>query len=237
MKTALLMVRHGQAGADPAHYDQLSELGARQSRRLAEYLLSHGQQFTHCCSGSLVRQRLTLAEIRDSYAQAGQALPEPETLSALDEYRFDALVAGLALVEPGHPALLALQAEPGNRRLWIPVLRAALLAWGEGRLDPHVPEPYGQFSARVRSVAALLRERVQAATAPVLAVSSGGVIAAFIQHALGAPHAAAVDLNLSLRNSAQVAFGLDRDGQWRLQSFNAMPHLTAPEDREMWTLI
>ena len=237
MRTTLWLVRHGQAGQHPEAYDQLSDLGQLQSQRLAAHWLAHEQHFAACCSGQLVRQQRTLATIREQFATAGRPLTEPSEWPELDEYRFDALVRGLVEVDPSEPALQALLQSPTDRRHWIPALRAALLAWGEGRLDAHVPEPYPQFRQRIERLAERLREQARATEGPILAVSSGGVISAFIQQSLGAPAAAAVDLNLALRNSAVVTFGLDSAGRWHLQSFNALPHLNAPADRNLWTLI
>lgn len=236
MKPTLVLVRHGQAGQDPAHYDQLSALGVEQSQRLAAHWLAHGEHFGQVCSGSLVRQRRTLESIRARYAQAGRPLPEADVLEGLNEYRFDALIEGLAATEPDHPALLSMREDPSDRRRWIPLLRAALLTWSEGRLDGLVPEAYGAFVERVVRTATELRERART-SGTILAVSSGGVIASFVQQALGAPPAASIDLNLALRNTGQAAFRLDAGGDWRLLSFNALPHLSEVADRRLWTLI
>ncbi len=236
MKPTLILVRHGQAGQDIAHYDQLSPLGVQQSERLAAHWLAHGEHFAITCCGSMVRQQRTLATILGCFEQAGRPLPAAELVEGLNEYRFDALLTALAEVEPAHPALLAVRAEPTNRRRWIPLLRAALLAWTEGSLDDHVPERHAQFAARVAGLAELFRQRAHGAR-PILAVSSGGVIATFVQQALQAPAAAAVDLNLALANTAQATFRLDSSGVWRLLGFNNLPHLSATPDRALWTMV
>jgi broad specificity phosphatase PhoE len=236
MKPTLLLVRHGQAGQDPAHYDQLSPLGVEQSRRLASYWLAHGEYFEGVCSGSLVRQKRTLESIREGFAKAGRPLPDAEVLEGLNEYGFQALIGALAAIEPEHPALLSARADSADRRRWIPMLRAALHAWSEGRLDGQAPEAYRDFAARVARTGSELRERARAGRS-ILAVSSGGFIASFVQQALGAPPAASIDLNLALRNTGQAAFRLDASGSWQLLSFNALPHLSDVADRHLWTMI
>jgi broad specificity phosphatase PhoE len=236
MKPTLVLVRHGQAGHNIAQYDQLSALGVQQSERLAAHWLAHGEHFAATCCGSMQRQQRTLDTIRGCFEQAGRPLPAAEVLDGLNEYRFDALLAALAEVEPGHPALLAVRAEPTDRRRWIPMLRASLLAWTEGRLDAHVPEHYAQFCARVARLAELFRQRAEGGRA-ILAVSSGGVIATFVQQSLQAPAAAAVDLNLALANTAQATFRLDSSGAWRLLAFNSLPHLSSAPDRSLWTMV
>ncbi len=232
----LTLMRHGQAGQDPQHYDQLSPIGEMQSSRLAEHWLSHDQRFDFVCSGTLVRQQRTLETLAERYAAAGKPLPDSVQWPELNEYRFDALLSGLKEVDPQAPTLVALEEMPSDRRRWIPALRTALLAWTEGRLDAAVPEPFDQFRQRIQTVSNRLIAAAQESSR-LLVVSSGGIISAFIQTALGAPAASAVDLNLALMNSAVSQLRLDSSGNWRVQSFNAMSHLSAPGDRGLCTLV
>ena len=73
---ALYLVRHGQASFGAADYDQLSELGARQCRRLGEHWQRRGMRFDAAFSGTLRRQRLSLAAIGEALG----GLPEPEQI-------------------------------------------------------------------------------------------------------------------------------------------------------------
>jgi hypothetical protein len=66
----------------------------------------------------------------------------------------------------------------------------------------------------------------------VLVLTSGGVAARLAQAALGASDAAAIDLNLSLRNSGLAEFHRLERGL-ALGSWNAVPHLH--DARELWT--
>lgn len=232
----LILLRHGQAGQDPNQYDQLSALGAIQSQRLADYWLSHDQHFDFVCCGTLVRQRRTLETVAERFAASSRPLPEQVEWPELDEYRFDALLTGLKAVSPQAPTLVALEEMPADRRRWIPALRTALLAWSDGQLDEVVPETYAQFRERIDRMSEKLVAAAQHASR-LLVVSSGGVISSFVQATLGAPPRAAVDLNLALMNSAVSQLRLDSGGTWRLQSFNAMAHLGAPEDRGLCTLV
>jgi broad specificity phosphatase PhoE len=49
----LYLVRHGQASFGAADYDNLSELGQRQSVRLGEYFAGKGLQFDAVITGTL----------------------------------------------------------------------------------------------------------------------------------------------------------------------------------------
>jgi hypothetical protein len=66
----------------------------------------------------------------------------------------------------------------------------------------------------------------------VLVVPWGGFISRLAQAALGARDRAAVDLNLSLRNSAVCEFH-QRPYGLALGSFNTLPHLH--DRRDLWT--
>jgi broad specificity phosphatase PhoE len=68
----------------------------------------------------------------------------------------------------------------------------------------------------------------------VLVVTSGGVMAQLAQLALDVPNERAVQLNLSIRNSALAEFHAGADGL-KLEAWNAVPHLAAAEHRELWT--
>ena len=59
----LYLVRHGQASFGAQDYDQLSELGQRQSQRLGEYFQHKGLRFGQVLTGTLKRHQQTLAGI------------------------------------------------------------------------------------------------------------------------------------------------------------------------------
>ena len=59
----LYLVRHGQASFGAADYDQLSELGQRQSVRLGEYLANKGVTLDAVLTGTLRRHQQTYAGI------------------------------------------------------------------------------------------------------------------------------------------------------------------------------
>ena len=59
----LYLVRHGQASFGADDYDQLSDLGQRQSQRLGEYFAGKGLQFEAVLTGTLKRHAQTWAGI------------------------------------------------------------------------------------------------------------------------------------------------------------------------------
>ena len=88
MKT-LYLVRHGQASFGAADYDNLSELGHKQSVRLGEYFQQKGIQFDAVLCGTLRRHVQTWEGIRKG---ADFAL-EPLAWPGLNEFDSEALIA------------------------------------------------------------------------------------------------------------------------------------------------
>src|SRR4051812_3324882 len=59
----LYLVRHGQASFGAADYDQLSDLGHKQSLRLGQYFAQKGIRFDGLIAGTLRRHKQTLEGI------------------------------------------------------------------------------------------------------------------------------------------------------------------------------
>ena len=86
----LYLVRHGQASFGAADYDNLSELGHRQSVRLGEYWRERGMHFDAVITGTLKRHRQTWEGIAEGLGlQRDDVLPWP----GLNEYDSEALIA------------------------------------------------------------------------------------------------------------------------------------------------
>lgn len=230
----LTLVRHGQASFDKAHYDELSAVGHRQATLLGEWMAARGMEFDAVVCGAMARHRDTLAAIVHAYGARRLRLPTVQMMEALNEYEHRNILAAFARLEPAHPAVLASEGGSSRdpRRLY-EFLRAALGTWASGALDGDVLERWSDFRARIgaaaQGLAALAREHRR-----VLVVSSGGVIAQLAQRALDCPDMRAVELNLSLRNSALCELRAI-DDHFQLSSWNAVPHLSAPTLRELWT--
>lgn len=227
----LLAVRHAQASFGAENYDALSPLGHRQARLLGEWLAARPDLgFDAVATGTMARHRETLEGIRA--ARAG--LPEALVLPELDEFDHAAMLAAFRRLAPDDPVVAAIGAgRAPDLAAIFRFLRGGLRAWVEGRLDDEVPETFAAFRARVRRGLDALRAAHPGARR-VLVVSSGGVMSQLAQWALDVPDAQAIELNLSIRNSALAEFRF-AEGRWRFGSWNALPHLAAPEHRELLT--
>lgn len=226
----LLAVRHGQASFGSADYDQLSDNGHEQSQRLGTWLARHDMRFVAVVCGGMRRHRETCDGLAEAFARAGNRLPAARIDPDLNEFDHRAIIAAFIDDQPDHPSIRATAGGvSGTPREVFALLQAALRAWVAGTLDART-ETWAAFRQRTQRAFVKLGE--QAAFHEVLVISSGGVISQLAQQALGAADERAIELNLSLRNSALCEFHALSDGL-RMGSWNALPHLA--DARELWT--
>lgn len=212
----LYLVRHGQASFGADDYDQLSELGHRQSVLLGEYFAQHGLKFDAVLTGSLKRHAQTLQGImqgmKDEHAAAQ---PAPQVWPGLDEYDSAAVVAAI------HPAPLPRPDTPEMYRHHFRLLRDGLAQWMAGTVSPRGMPSYTDWRDGI--VGALDHVR-KTADGDVLIVSSGGPISTAVGHVLGTSPETTIELNLRIRNTAVTEF-IFNPKRHTLVSFNALPHL------------
>ncbi|MEJ8836490.1 histidine phosphatase family protein [Ramlibacter sp. AN1133] len=218
----LYLVRHGQASFGAADYDQLSELGQRQSRRLGEYFAQRGVHFDGLIAGTLRRHKQTLAGILEGMNRAGEHL----AWEGLNEYDSQALIATV------HPGELPRPDSPERYRHHFRLLRDAMGRWMAGETRPAGMPSYAEFVDGVTS--ALDHVRANHYGQNVLVVTSGGPIATAVGAVLGTKPEATIDLNMRIRNTAITEFAFTPK-RHSLIMFNAIPHLDAPEYRDWVT--
>lgn len=211
----LYLVRHGQASFGADDYDQLSELGRRQSVRLGEYFGERGIHFDGLIAGTLRRHKQTLEGILQGMNRAGDHL----SWEGLNEYDSEALIATV------HPEKLEKPTSPELYRHHFRLLRDAMAKWMAGSTSPRGMPSYPEFVQGVAS--ALDHVRANHYGQNVLVVTSGGPISTAVGHVLGTPPEATIDLNLRIRNTAITEFAFTPK-RHMLVTFNAIPHLDAP---------
>jgi broad specificity phosphatase PhoE len=216
----LYLVRHGQASFGAENYDELSACGYSQSRWLGEYCAQAGLTFDRIVTGTMQRHAQTADALLTALGGPPAAIVQD---ADLNEYDFRQLFS--ALGESGVAS--GLLAETSMKHFY-KGLKQVLQLWSEDKLPGRVPETWGQFQARVeRARLAILRMGGKR----VLVVSSGGPIAVFAQQVLQAPAAAAIALNMQIRNSS-VSQYVFNDSTMSLVTFNTVPHLEQAERRE-----
>ena len=220
----LYLVRHGQASFGADDYDRLSELGHRQCVRLGEWFRAKGIVFEAALVGTLRRQLESLAAID---AGLGRGPPiEPLSWPGLNEYDSHAVIRTV------HPQPLARPMNADEVRHHFRLLRDGLSRWMEGSAQPEGMPTYAAFAAGVAG--ALEHVRNHHVQGNVLLVSSGGPISTAVGQVLGMSPAATIELNLRIRNSAVTEFVVTPK-RHQLLSYNALPHLDAPEHADWIT--
>ena len=205
------LVRHGQASFGAADYDNLSELGVRQSVRLGEYFRHKGLAFDAVMTGSLRRHAQTWAGI----AQGAGSAAVPLTWAGLNEYDSEAVIRAI------HAQPLAKPDTPELYRHHFRLLRDGLTQWMNGVVSPQGMPSYPEFVAGVSS--ALDHVRTQC-NGNVLIVTSGGPISTAMGHLLGTTPETTVELNFRIRNTSvtELTFTPKRH---MLVTYNTLPHL------------
>jgi len=218
----LYLVRHGQASFGADNYDQLSELGHRQCRRLGEYFAERGLRFDAVITGTLQRQRQSLIAITEGMGESAEGLEMP----GLNEYDSTAVLATV------HDKPLHKPASAEQYRAHFRLLREGLKRWMDGSAQPAGMPSYRDFSAGVAG--ALDHVRTRHGDGHVLIVSSGGPISTAVGLILGTEPEVTIDLNMRIRNSALTEFAVTPK-RHMLVTYNTLPHLDRPELRDWVT--
>jgi broad specificity phosphatase PhoE len=211
----LYLVRHGQASLGADDYDQLSELGQRQSLQLGRYLATKKLTFDAVLTGNLRRHNQTLAGLSEGFDQPLSAVQ----WAGLNEYDSEAIIRA-AHPEPNERPNTA----EGYRQHFL-LLRRGLTLWMLGKAHPPGMPSWPDFQQGVIDVLTHIR---QSGAQQVLVISSGGPIATALGLVLQTPPESTVELNMRLRNSAisELSFTAKR---FALETYNTLPHLDTPE--------
>jgi len=242
----LYLVRHGQASFGAEDYDQLSDLGKKQSVRLGEYFRQKGLTFDAVLTGTLHRHAQTWAGICEGMAPTlgtdVSSLPPEGALAArggpsplmpqallwpgLNEYDSEAVIGAI------HPHKLEKPDSPEMYRHHFRLLRNGLAQWMAGVVSPRGMPSYTEFAAGVTSALDHVRARHHGGR--VLIVSSGGPIATAVGHVLGTTPETTIELNLRIRNASVTEFAFTPK-RHMLLTYNTLPHLDAPEHADWVT--
>ena len=221
----LYLVRHGQASFGSADYDQLSDLGQRQARRLGEWFAHKGIGFDAVFTGTLKRQIDTWSGIAQGL-QASGAQPSAVHHAALNEYDATAVLSAI------HPQPLPKPDTPETYRQHFRLLRDGLRQWMAGSIQPQGMISYSEFAQGVAATLELVRAKHHGHK--VLIVSSGGPISTVIGQVLGTSAETTIELNFRIRNSSvtELAFTPKRH---MLVTYNTLPHLDHSDYRDWVT--
>ncbi|TDL76022.1 histidine phosphatase family protein [Palleronia sediminis] len=204
----IVLVRHGQANSHATteeDYDRLSPLGHRQAERLGAWLEARGERFDRVISGTLRRHRETAAAMGHT---------GPETDARLNEMDYFNLGEALRRTK-GVPM-------PPDADGFAAHMPQVMRAWHDAEIQGN--ESFASFETRITGALIDAAEEGRR----VLCVTSGGVIGMVMRHILDLdPHRLSMVL-LPILNTSVHRIHV-RGPQMILGSFNAVPHLDAPD--------
>lgn len=223
---SLFLIRHAQASFGADDYDRLSPLGMEQARVAGGFLSVTPERVTRIITGPLRRQRETAAEIAAKLREARGSAPDIENEPNLDELGIDEHIARIApsLVDAEGELAADLAHSKTCSRAYQRVIRRVFMRWQELSHECE-PETWPSFAARARAV---IREITLSGRRGELtiAVSSGALIAAMVQHVLALPDSATYGLFEAMKNCSITHF-LHSGERISLSSFNETSYLTA----------
>lgn len=250
MAATIHLIRHGQAAFGAADYDQLSERGREQSRLLGAALAPLAGEGDIAICGGMRRHRQTadecLAAMYSTPATpshvAADASPSPvdgrrvgvraapQTDPRWNEFDHQQIIARHAPEYSDHEHLVAeLSRATDPRRAFQSLFAAAMTRWSGGQFDHEYSEPWPAFGRRCRDALQAAAEAASPSTSNIWVFTSGGPIAAIVQHLLQAPDAQAMKLSWTLVNASVTQVHVARGGL-RLSTFNGHAHLYGRAD-------
>ena len=236
--STLIVVRHGQASFLADNYDQLSELGWEQARRLGEYWAQHEIHPTALVVGPRQRHRETAEAVTGALLAAGVDLPDIVPDDRLDEFDWDGLMmyANSTLAER-EPDVADLRDRFHNsedlsvkRRTIQHYMESVMHHWVSATFHEEGLETWAEFRHRVET-ALHLHTADTPRGSRIVFLTSGGVAATLAGQVLELSAEKTVGLIWTLRNGALVEFLYNQD-QISLSAFNNAPHLPS---KDLWT--
>jgi broad specificity phosphatase PhoE len=222
----ILLLRHAQASFGTADYDVLSALGGRQVQALDAELERRATTIDHAASGTMRRQRDTLAGLSRLPAAA------PAVDPGIDEYSADDILAahttsGLRQDRPGDAQIAGIGDSPQERAAasvaFQDVLDDGLRGWIAAGAGGPAAEPFSMFAGRVRAALEETGRRLGSGQTALLCTSSG-VISAACTTLLGLPDEALIAFNRVTVNTGLTTIAVGRRGA-TLVTFNEHGHL------------
>lgn len=222
--TEIYLLRHGQASFGSRNYDNLSDIGQKQARLLARYLISRGVHFDQIAHGNLVRQRDT-AQPYLLAASEKKHQPAQAEHPGFNEFQAEKVVKHYVprLIQ-ADPSMGQLLAEPeGLKKHFQKVFVTVIRSWQENQHPHDEIETWDDFHQRVnKALDDLLKD---CPTGHQLGIfTSGGVITVLIQRALGGNHELMWRMNHRIANASITRLLWDGE-QLHLSFFNNYHHL------------
>jgi broad specificity phosphatase PhoE len=185
---SIYFIRHGQASFGSANYDKLSELGEHQAYLAGQYLQQTDVIFDAMYSGSLLRQRETAQQVVTAYEKNDKSVPKLQVDERLNEIDANAIVIKLMpLVAKTQPQVIEwIEQSKHDKKAYQYILRTCFKYWQSLDTEIEGLESWDNFYGRIKGCVDDII-KLNGSGKNVAVFTSGGVIAAVVQYALGLP--------------------------------------------------
>lgn len=234
--STITYIRHGQASLFTADYDNLSEVGWQQAELLGNYMADHNFQIDKIFLGPLKRHKQTLEGIRKGLAAKGKTIPtETVTLEGLKEHKLPEILRAVTpmLIDTNDEIKALASVDTSTKTAKIKahfrIFEKVFLMWANGEIDD-LYTGYHTFK-EFRSEANAALEQIKSETKKgesVISVTSGGVVGASVGDTLELPIKNMCEVSWEVFNASMTSYKLTKNN-FRLTSFNAIPHLADPK--------
>lgn len=234
----ILLIRHGQGSFGQGDYDNLSEKGFYQSQLLAEYLSNYrfkNKNIDAIYCGTLKRQQQTAETIIKYFEKKGFQLPELKIDNRLNEYD------SIHIIKTIFPILLndepSLEEEIkqiyNDKKAFQRVFEKVMRYWVKTHETYEGIESYSDVKLRVRSfINDIIQENGRGKN--IVIVSSGGIIGAIVQLALGFDDETTMRITWQIVNTSMTHLRYN-EKELILASFNFFPHIELANEPSLKT--
>lgn len=223
----IFFVRHGQASFGKESYDNLSDLGILQSKKLNEYFKKEGLIFDLCITGNLLRHRQTKDHSIEGMLTETVEIIETDFLNEFPESLWKKIAHDISLEDKNFAILLTrVMQQDKKTRLFFKIAERIILEWVGGR-TPVGEESYKSFRERTLRFPGLLTEKIRRAKLGIV-FSSGTPISILLSHYAGIPEDRELNWLTYIWNTSLSVLQIRNDKAFFSQ-INSIPHLSKKE--------
>lgn len=215
----LYLVRHSQASFGHENYDQLSQLGYKQSA----YIPKHFESNTHFPINALYRGDM----LRHQQTAEHSFKDMPATIiSGLNEFNHEnVLHIHRPEIADREKAMMIVMSQPNPKQFVEDEFDIAMNKWMDEEGPTVYAESYTAFKERaLNALQQIITTSRKEKHKEVVVITSGGVISLLVAHILGMPQSKLAGLNTIIANTSVTSL-LFNDSKITLGYFNNYSHL------------
>ncbi len=223
--STLFMIRHGQASFGKENYDELSDLGRRQSRILGERLMNSDVRFDAIYSGTLLRQTDTADLLLSVFDSQGFTIPEICQTDAFNEHDSESILRELipVMIKENKEFKKHVDRIFDDKKSFQKVFEAVMIKWVSGEYDlPGLTKWEDFFRDVEKGIKHIMKTGGRRKN--VALFTSGGPIAVAVGRALNLSSRDTIRVSWQIVNTSVSCFKYT-ENRFMLSTFNEHSHL------------